>query len=64
MAFLQIDGLTKLFEGTAAVDRLSLSVEHLSPSRAGMAENVAGQQLLARALDAVKDRGRHDCSRC
>jgi putative spermidine/putrescine transport system ATP-binding protein len=41
MAFLQIDGLTKLFEGTAAVDRLSLGVEHgkilalLGPSGSG-----------------------------
>src|SRR5881394_578649 len=41
MAFLQIDGLTKEFEGTAAVDRLSLSVAHgkilalLGPSGSG-----------------------------
>ncbi|MBW8772041.1 MAG: ABC transporter ATP-binding protein [Gemmatimonadetes bacterium] len=41
MAFLQIDGLTKRFEGTAAVDRLSLGVERgkilalLGPSGSG-----------------------------
>ena len=41
MAFLQIDGLTKAFEGAAAVDRLSLGVERgkiialLGPSGSG-----------------------------
>ena len=43
---------------------LSLSDEHRSPSRAGKAENVPGQQLVAGAQDADEDRGRHHRSRC